>query len=141
WQTVIGLPNDPHGSWLHLASIVLILAALALLGVAWWVVYRAQRRGRLAMRGPYALVRHPQYAAFVVILAAFLLQWPTLLTLLMFPVLVIMYVGLARREEREVRAVFGAEYDRYAAATPAFITWPRHRRRPTSSSLARGELT
>ncbi|OGA64731.1 MAG: isoprenylcysteine carboxyl methyltransferase, partial [Betaproteobacteria bacterium RIFCSPLOWO2_12_FULL_65_14] len=102
WQTVLGLPGEPHGSWLHLASIVLILAALALLGVAWWVVYRAQRRGRLAVRGPYALVRHPQYAAFVVILAAFLLQWPTLLTLLMFPVLLVMYARLARKEEADM---------------------------------------
>jgi len=51
----------------------------------------------------------------------FLLQWPTILTLLMFPVLVFMYVRLARQEEREVRAEFGDVYDRYAAKTPAWI--------------------
>lgn len=56
----------------------------------------------------------------------FLLQWPTLLTLVMFPVLVVMYVRLAKREEREVRAEFGDEYERYAAETPAFL--PRLRR-------------
>ena len=51
----------------------------------------------------------------------FLLQWPTLVTLVMFPVLVIMYVRLAIREEVEVRATFGAEWARYAARTPRFI--------------------
>jgi protein-S-isoprenylcysteine O-methyltransferase Ste14 len=51
----------------------------------------------------------------------FLLQWPTLLTLAMFPVLVWMYLRLARAEEREVRTVFGDVYDRYAAKTPAWL--------------------
>ncbi len=60
-----------------------------------------------------------------------LLQWPTLLTLLMFPILVVMYVRLAGREEREVQAEFGEAYARYAASTPAFF--PRLRRRPVEA--------
>jgi protein-S-isoprenylcysteine O-methyltransferase Ste14 len=51
----------------------------------------------------------------------FLLQWPTLLTLAMFPVLVWMYVRLAHAEEWEVRAEFGDVYVRYAARTPAWF--------------------
>jgi protein-S-isoprenylcysteine O-methyltransferase Ste14 len=51
----------------------------------------------------------------------FLLQWPTILTLVMFPVLVYMYARLARTEEREVRSTFGKAYDDYAARVPAFI--------------------
>ena len=47
--------------------------------------------------------------------------WPTLVTLIMFPILVTMYVKLARREEREVLEEFGERYARYAAATPAFV--------------------
>ena len=57
----------------------------------------------------------------MLILFGFLLQWPTLLTLAMFPVLVFMYLRLARREEREVEDEFGDSYRRYAAATPAFF--------------------
>jgi len=71
--------------------------------------------------GPYAYLRHPQYAGFVLIMVGFLLQWPTLLTLVMFPILVVIYVRLARREEREVRKEFGETYARYAANTPAFF--------------------
>ena len=94
-----------------------------LLGSAWRVLYAAQRTNTLATTGPYAYIRHPQYAGFVLIMLGFLLQWPTILTLVMFPVLVAMYVRLARREEREVAAEFGEEYSRYAARTPAF--YPR----------------
>ena len=66
-------------------------------------------------------MRHPQYAAFVLILLGFLFQWPTLLTLAMFPVLVVMYVHLARSEEREALAQFGDAYARYMRATPAYF--------------------
>jgi len=54
-------------------------------------------------------------------MTGFLLQWPTLVTLAMFPVLVYMYLRLARREEREAMADFGEAYERYAAGTPAFF--------------------
>ena len=90
------------------------------------MLYEAQRRGTLATDGPVCHVRHPQYVGFILVMFGFLLQWPTLLTLAMFPVLVWMYVRLSRHEEREVRAEFGDEYARYVATTPAFV--PRRRR-------------
>ncbi|MBP8286134.1 MAG: isoprenylcysteine carboxylmethyltransferase family protein, partial [Rhodoferax sp.] len=65
--------------------------------------------------------RHPQYVAFVLILFGFLLQWPTLLTLLMFPVLLAMYGRLAVTEEAEMRSQFGEMYARYAQQTPRFF--------------------
>lgn len=51
----------------------------------------------------------------------FLLQWPTLVTLAMFPILVTMCVKLSRHEEREAHAEFGDEYARYIADLPAFL--------------------
>ena len=81
----------------------------------------AQRDHRLATTGPYAWVRHPQYAGFVVIMIGFLFQWPTLATLVMFPVLVWFYVRLARREEAASAAEFGEQWQVYARSTPAFI--------------------
>jgi protein-S-isoprenylcysteine O-methyltransferase Ste14 len=132
WETLLGWGGDPHLNPLHLLSNVLIAAGFILLAAAWDVLYKAQRAGRLATTGPYDRVRHPQYAGFVLIMLGFLLQWPTLITLAMFPVLVAMYARLARREEREVAAAFGVEYAHYAARTPRFFPPLRHRVVPTA---------
>jgi len=121
WNTLLGWKGDPHFSPLHMASSLLIGGGFLLLSAAWDVLYRAQRAQQLATSGPYAYLRHPQYAAFILIMLGFQFQWPTLLTLLMFPILVVMYLRLARREEQEARADFGEAYAQYAAATPAFV--------------------
>jgi len=125
WATLLGEKGDPHFGVLHIASYIFLGYGFYLLSTAWSVLYHAQRNHALAMTGPYARIRHPQYVAFVLILLGFLLQWPTLLTLLMFPILLLMYGRLAITEEAEMRAQFGEEFDRYALKTPRFF--PRWR--------------
>jgi protein-S-isoprenylcysteine O-methyltransferase Ste14 len=100
---------------------VLIGGGFVLVASAWRVLHEAQRQGELATTGPYARVRHPQYAGFAAIMIGFFLQWPTLVTALMLPVLLVMYWRLAKREERDVEAAFGERYRRYARRVPAFI--------------------
>ncbi len=127
WHTLLGWQGNPHVDPFHLLSYAFIGGGFILLANAWKELYAAQREGRLTTAGPYASVRHPQYAGFVLIMFGFLGQWPTLPTLLMFPILVVVYARLARREERELLTRFGDAYARYAAGTPAFI--PRFRQR------------
>ncbi len=129
WHTLFGWKGDPHFDPLHILSIALIGGGFILLAAAWKVLYQAQRERKPATTGPYEKIRHPQYVAFVLILLGFLLQWPTLLTLLMFPVLVWMYVRLARSEERDALAEFGDEYHRYLDNTPAFVPSRKNSRR------------
>ena len=121
WSTLLGERGDPHFGPLHIASYVFLGLGFYLLSSAWAVLYHAQRRGGLAVTGPYARIRHPQYVAFVLILLGFLLQWPTLLTLAMFPVLLVMYARLALTEEAQMRKQFGAQFEAYAARTPRFL--------------------
>lgn len=121
WHTLFGWEGDPHLDPFHIASYALIGLGFWVLSISWPVLYRAQRERRLATTGPYARVRHPQYVGFIAILAGFLFQWPTLVTLVMFPVLVFMYVRLAHREEREALAEFGKAYEAYARSTPRWV--------------------
>jgi len=120
-QSLFGWQVDPHLGPFHIASYVLIFAGFVLLAKSWGILYEAQRRHEIAASGPYAYVRHPQYLGFIMIMIGFLLQWPTLLTLTMFPILVYMYVRLARREEQDAVSEFGDVYIRYVSRTPAFF--------------------
>lgn len=124
-EIMFGWRANPHFGPFHLLSFAVIGGGFWLLASAWKVLFAAQQNHTLAVTGPYAHIRHPQYAGFVLIMLGFLVQWPTILTLAMFPVLVIMYVRLARHEEGEVAAEFGEAYAHYAARVPAFF--PRWR--------------
>ena len=121
WYRIFGFEGDPHLNPIHILSNVLIVAGFFLLAGAWRVLFVAQKANKLATSGPYHYIRHPQYAAFITIMVGFLLQWPTLVTLVMFPILVVVYVRLAHREEREVAREFGATWSGYAAKTPRWF--------------------
>jgi hypothetical protein len=113
-ETVFGLKGNPHFNVLHWAML-LIAGGLVLAAACY------QRRRPAT--GLVARMRHPQYVGFILIMFGFLLQWPTLLTLAMFPVLVFMYVRLSLSEERQAEADFGQAWRDYAGHTPRF--WPR----------------
>jgi len=129
WNTLLGWNVNPHFDPLHILSNLVIFGGFIMLASAWRVLHAAQQTGELAVDGLYARMRHPQYVAFVVIMFGFLLQWPTLPTLIMFPVLVWVYVRLARREEEAAIAEFGDRYRVYMATTPPFVPNRRGRQR------------
>jgi len=120
-EMLFGWKANPHFGPFHLLSFVFIGGGFILISRAWRVLYDAQKFGALATGGPYQHIRHPQYVGFILVMLGFLFQWPTLLTLTMFPVLVWMYVRLARSEEAEIRREFGLAYAAYANRVPGFI--------------------
>ncbi|MGH7391244.1 MAG: methyltransferase family protein [Candidatus Rokuibacteriota bacterium] len=116
----LGLLPLRLGVYLVMAvSTLLIAAGLALLVIGWATVY--QGRGDLVTRGIYRHLRHPQYLGLILIVIGFNIMWPTLLTLVMAPILIVMYARLARREDEELATFFGEAFLDYAARTPAFV--------------------
>lgn len=120
-NTIFGIKGDPHLSIFHIASYVFIFGGLMLLSDAWKVLYNAQKQHVLATTGPYLYIRHPQYVAFVLVILGFLLQWPTIITLLMAPILIFRYIRLAVIEEKEVSKQFGKSFQVYKQKTPAYL--------------------
>ncbi len=120
-HTLLGFEGNPHWDPLHIASNATIILGFFLLASAWKVLHQAQQTRSLAINGWYARCRHPQYLAFIMIMFGFLLQWPTIPTLVMFPILIVVYVRLAKREEQLALKEFGDEYRQYMERTPAWI--------------------
>jgi protein-S-isoprenylcysteine O-methyltransferase Ste14 len=116
-----------------LLSVALIALGVSLVAIGWAAVYRG--RGGLVTSGIYRYLRHPQYLGLILIVLAFNIQWPTLPTLVMAPLLILAYVRLARREDRELAARFGDAFRAYAACVPAFL--PSRRRAAVGEAAVR----
>ena len=124
--SLLGLGDGWASAFMLLGGLI-FLPALVLVASSWRRVHAAD--GGLVTDGPYSVVRHPQYSGLMLGVLGALIQWPTLITLLMAPVLFATYYRLARREEREMERQFGEEYARYRAHTPMLVpAWPRDKR-------------
>ncbi len=107
WAVVMGL------------SLLLMVMGYLLLSKGWTQIHAT--RGGLVTDGIYAYARHPQYTGLFLIIIGFLVQWPTLLTVIMAPIMLYAYVHLARVEEQRAEAEFGELYRDYAEKTPPFF--------------------
>jgi protein-S-isoprenylcysteine O-methyltransferase Ste14 len=108
-------------------AIFLVLTALRALGKQWSLSARVLEQHQLITTGPYALVRHPIYTGFLVLLLATGASKSTLIASAgAFTFYVIGTLLRTTREERLLRSAFGAEYDEYAKRVPALVPrpWP-----------------
>lgn len=126
WATLLGY-GYVGGFIEMMTGYALVFLGLGLLIEGWREVYRARNQERLATDGLYGLVRHPQYTGIFIALFGQLVHWPTVLTLLLFPIIVWVYVRLARREEEQMTEESGAAYEDYRRRVPMFFpkwgTW------------------
>lgn len=110
---------------LHLISNGIIFFGFSLMYLGWMRIYKSEGKS-IVTDGVYAYVRHPQYVGIFLITIGFLIQWPSLTTLIMWPILIFAYYRLAMREERDVERQFGEEFIEYKEKVSAFI--PRLRK-------------
>jgi protein-S-isoprenylcysteine O-methyltransferase Ste14 len=105
---------------LHLISNLIIFFGFYLMYKGWMLIYQSKGE-RLVTEGVYSHVRHPQYDGLFLITIGFLVQWPSLTTLIMWPILIFAYYRLSMKEERDVENKFGGEFLEYKKKVPAFI--------------------
>ena len=104
-------------------STIIIVLGILLIGFGWRQIYKARResQGKLVTTGVYKYVRHPQYIGFLLLTFGMLLEWPTIFTVLLWPVLVVVYWRLAKEEDKEIEERFGEEFREYKRKVPGFI--------------------
>jgi len=120
WATLFGW-GDLGAMVEMLVGYAFVFFGLSLLIEGWREVYRASREGRLATERLYGVVRHPQYTGIFLGLFGQLIHWPTIPTVVLFPIVVWAYVRLARREERQMIERFGDAYEAYRRRVPRFF--------------------
>ncbi len=120
WATLLGYGMVGGTIEMLLGGGFIVMGLLLLIG-GWREVYRARAAGRMADSELYALVRHPQYAGIILAVFGQIVHWPTIVTVALFPVIVMVYVRLARKEEREMLERFGAAYRDYRERVPMFF--------------------
>ena len=121
WSSLTGL-GDGAMMIAMIIGYVFVFLGIGMIIEGWRELYQAQKEGRLMTTRLYGLVRHPQYTGiFLVIFGEGVVHWPTIFSVAMFPIIVIAYVLLARREERQMEEKFGEEYRAYRDRVPAFL--------------------
>ena len=104
-----------------LAGYTLVFMGISVLIEGWREVYVASKEKRLATDKLYAVVRHPQYTGIFLAVFGQLIHWPTIPTLVLFPVIVWAYYRLSLREEQQMIRQFGSSYETYRQNIPMFF--------------------
>jgi protein-S-isoprenylcysteine O-methyltransferase Ste14 len=122
WATLMAslglLPLSTGVALVMVASVLIISLGIILIVLGWRELYRGEG---LVTTGIYARIRHPQYLGFFLIIAGFLVQWPTIITGAMAPILFVVYYRLALKEEGGLKERFGSAYEEYASSVPRFL--------------------
>jgi protein-S-isoprenylcysteine O-methyltransferase Ste14 len=120
WVYLSGTPAAMFVSMI--IGYAIAVSGIILLSAGWLEVYRARKQRRIAMSGPYVFVRHPQYTGiFLAIFGEGVVHWPTIFSLVAFPMIVLAYVLLARREEHHMIRQFGEQYREYQRRVPMLV--------------------
>jgi len=120
WAQIFGTPIA------HLVAMTIgytiVFAGATLIADGWRGIHQARKEERLLTEGVYSRIRHPQYTGlFIIIFGEGIVHWPTIVSVTAFPVIVLAYTMLARKEERQMVEKFGDEYLEYRRHVPMFI--------------------
>ncbi len=139
WSTLLGIGET--GMMISMIlGYALAFVGIGLFAQGWRELYKAHQQKRLATDGLYGIVRHPQYTGlFLGLFGEGVVHWPTLFSVGLFPLIVLAYVLLARKEERRMVEQFGEAYRGYQRQVPMFIPLWGHWRELIGPAEASGD--
>lgn len=103
------------------ATALIMVAGVLLIVFGWKDIHKGKATDQLVSTGIYARIRHPQYLGFLLLTLGMNLEWTTIFTFLLWPVLVVMYYRLAKEEDKENLEQFGEEFLKYRENVPGFL--------------------
>lgn len=108
-------------SYVFPASKIIMGIGILLVIYGWKQIHKARQQGTLMIEGIYKYIRHPQYLGFLMITLGLNVMWLTIITLIMWPILAVLYWRLAKKEDKEMEEQFGEEFLEYKRRVPGFI--------------------
>lgn len=112
-------------------STMIIIIGILLIVFGWKGIHEA--KGEIVTTGIYSHVRHPQYLGFLLLTFGMNLEWMTVFTVLLWPVIAVLYYRLAKTEEKYSEELFGEEYRKYKRTVPMFV--PRIRKEASDNEI------
>lgn len=114
------------GFWGMYINYICAFSAMFLIINGWYNIYKKYwsketGTGSLVTKGIYRYIRHPQYTGLLLLSFGMMAEWATLPMIILYPVMISMYVRLAKREEKDMLVEFGDEYREYMKITKMFI--------------------
>lgn len=135
WSTLLGLGETGMLISMQL-GYMLVFIGIGLFIQGWRQIYRAQQEDQLVTEGLYGYVRHPQYTGlFIALFGEGVVHWPTLFSVGLFPLIVLVFAWLARKEERAMLNQFSDAYRAYRDRVPMFVPQWGHWRRFTRAAI------
>lgn len=102
----------------YLVGLGITGAGILMVAAGWWQVYQSDD---LVTGGLYRYSRNPQYLGIILIALGWVVGWPTVLTLALFPLVLYSYYRLSRKEEEEMLERHGERYSSYMDRVPLLI--------------------
>jgi len=118
WSSLLGLGEIGASIEMVIGYVMMIVGGILIID-GWKKIYQA--KDGLIIDGVYNYIRHPQYTGIILVTFGMLIHWPTIITFLMWPVLVSVYYYLAKKEEKEMERKFGKDYREYKDKIPMFL--------------------
>lgn len=104
---------------LEIPGIILFFIGGLLVILGWSKIFN--NKDSLVTDGVYKHVRHPQYLGILLATLSLIIYRFSPISVMLWPILVIIYYRLARKEEKEIEGKFGEKYREYRRNVSMFM--------------------